>query len=159
MREPKNTLLILYLFLIITIAPVMHVNSATAEEIDAINPNQTFDFVFLLAGNTISVSSTQITPYGYHSIWIASRGNWTLTANLQNITSSASGFWFLTFLGTGGEIGRGFSMGIIPATNPPIKIEIGSDFSLAVATIFLYITSPVDAENPVSHTIRIVPNT
>ena len=78
MRKPKRIPLIMNISLIITIALLMHVNSSKAEEVDIIKPNQTFDYVVLLEGNTINVSTTQTTPS-----WPASRraastpGPWT----------------------------------------------------------------------------------
>ena len=158
MKEQKRTLQILGLLFIINIVAIIPVNYTNAEESYVITPNQTFDYVVLLSGNSISITATQAVPFGYHSIWLTSMGNRNLTANLQSISSSANGLWFLSLMGTGGQKGRDFSLGVIPATSPPAEIEIGGDISFAFVTVFLYITSSVDADNPVDYTIRIAPS-
>ena len=157
MKKPKRALQILNLLLIINITAIMHVNNASAQESHVITPKQGFDYVVLLSGNSINITTTQATPLGVHSIWLTSIGNWNLTANMQRISSSASGFWFLSLMGTGGQKGRDFSLGVIPATSPPAEIEIGADVSFAFVTVFLYVTSQVDVDNPIEYTIRITP--
>jgi hypothetical protein len=135
----------------------MQVDSTKAEELNIIKPNQSFDYIVLLSGNSINITTTQAVPFGVHSIWLTSIGNRNLTANMQRISSAASGLWFLSLVGTGGEKGRDFSLGTIPTTSPPAEIEIGVNLSFVFVTVFLYVTSPVDTENPVSYTIRIAP--
>jgi len=157
MKKPKGTLQILNLLLIIYIIAIINVDNLKAEESNIITPTQSFDYVVLLSGNSINITTTQATPFGFHSVWLTSIGNWNLTANMQRISSSASGFWLLSLMGTGGQKGRDFSLGVIPATSPPAEIEIGGNVSFAFVTVFLYVTSQVDADNPIEYTIRIAP--
>lgn len=119
--------------------------------------NQGFRFVTLLSGNTINVVTTQINPFGVHSVFVTSIGNRTLTASVQKLTDSASGLWFVSLFGTGGTKWIGSSVGVIPATSPAAQIDIGGELSFALATVTLFVTSPVDAENPVSCTLKIGP--
>ena len=157
MKKPKGTLQILNPLLIIYIIAIINVDNLKAEESHIITPTQSFDYVVLLSGNSINITTTQATPFGFHSVWLTSIGNWNLTANMQRISSSASGFWLLSLMGTGGQKGRDFSLGVIPATSPPAEIEIGGNVSFAFVTVFLYVTSPIDADNPIEYTIRIAP--
>jgi len=140
---------------LISIALLFYTAHAIAD--DGENPNPSFRYVTLLSGNTINVVTTQITPFGVHSVFVTSIGNRTLTANVSNLTASASGLWFVSLFGTGGIKWTGSSFGVIPATSPAAQIDIGPEVSFALATATLFLISPVDVENPVSCTLKIAP--
>jgi len=155
LQRTKSILLIMNIAFMITVVLLSYTLPAIADELQVITPNQSFSYVILLSGNTINISNTQITPFGAHSVFVTSIGNRTLSANLQSLTSSASGLWFISLFGTGGRTWAGFSMGVIPATSPAAIIDIGSGVSFALATVNLFVTSSVDVDNPVSATLRI----
>ena len=140
---------------LIIIALLLYTAHAIADEGE--NPNPSFRYVTLLSGNTINVVTTQITPFGVHSVFVTSIGNRTLSANISKLTDSASGLWFVSLFGTGGVKWSSASLGIIPATSPAAQIDIGREVSFALATVTLFVISPVDAENPVSCTLKIAP--
>jgi hypothetical protein len=143
------------ILLLISSALLFYTVHARAD--DAEQSNQNFRYVTLLSGNNINVVTTQITPFGVHSVFVTSIGNRTLTANVSNLTASASGLWFVSLFGTGGVKWADSSLGVIPATSPAAQIDIGREVSFALATVTLFVTSPVDAENPVSCTMKIAP--
>ena len=140
---------------LIIIALLFYTTPAIADESHVIKPNQSFKFVTLLQGNSINITTSQITPFGVHSIFVTSIGNKTLSANMQQITGSASGLWFISLFGTGAQEWADFSLGVIPATSSAALIDIGFEMSFALATVSIFVTSPVDAENPVSYTLKI----
>ena len=155
--ESKKTSSVLILPLIINLTLLLYAISATADESQVKTPNHSFRYVTLLSENIINITATQVTPFGVHSVFVTSIGNRTLSANLQKLPDSASGFWFIALFGTGAGEWADFSLGIIPATSPAALINIGRELSFALATVSLFVTSPVDAENPVSYTLRIAP--
>lgn len=150
----KKTAPVLIVSLII-IALLFYTAPAIADDGEKSNPS--FRYVTLLSGNTINVVTTQMTPFGVHSVFVTSIGNRTLTANVSNLTASASGLWFVSLFGTGGVKWTDASLGVIPATSPAAQIDIGREVSFALATVSLFVISPVDAENPVSCTLKIAP--
>lgn len=153
LKEFKKESPVLMVWLIIALL----IATAPAVADDAEIPAQSFNYVTLLSGNTINVVTTQINPFGVHSVFVTSIGNRTLTASVQKLTDSASGLWFVSLFGTGGTKWIGSSVGVIPATSPAAQIDIGGELSFALATVTLFVTSPVDAENPVSCTLKIGP--
>ena len=159
LQEFKKASPVLTIWLIIALLIVTVPAAADDAEIpdDAETPGQSLKFVTLLSGNTINVVTTQIIPFGVHSVFVTSIGNRTLTASVQKLTDSASGLWFVSLFGTGGTKWISSSVGVIPATSPAAQIDIGREVSFALATVTLFVTSPVDAENPVSCTLKIAP--
>ena len=155
LQEFKKTSAVLILPLIITLVLLFYTAPAVAD--DGETPNQSFRYVTLLSGNSINVVTTQIIPFGVHTVFVTSIGNRTLTASVQKLTDLASGLWFISLFGTGGTKWISSSVGVIPATSPAAQIDIGREVSFALATVTLFVTSPVDAENPVSCTLKIAP--
>lgn len=155
LKEFRKTSALLILLLIISLVLLVYNGPAIAD--DGETPDPSFRYVTLLSGNTINVVTTQIIPFGVHSVFVTSIGNRTLTASVQNLTGSASGLWFVSLFGTGGTKWISSSVGVIPATSPAAQIDIGGELSFALATVTLLVTSPVDEENPVSCTLKIGP--
>jgi len=153
----KSILLILNAASMITVILLLYSTPAKADDSQDILLSQSFTYVTLLSGNAINITNTQTTPFGVHSVFVTSIGNNTLSANMQSIANAASGLWFISLFGTGGRTWADFSLGVIPATNPAAVIDIGSSVGFSLATATLLVTSPLDAENPVSSTIRIAP--
>ena len=141
----------------ITLLLLFYAAPAIANDSRVINPNQTFEYVTLLSGNAINISNTQVIPFEVHNVFLTSIGNKALSANLQNFTGGGSGLWFIYLFGTGGKTWADFSVGVIPATGPAAIIDIGGNLSFALATVSLFVTSPVDGDNPLGFTLRIAP--
>ena len=156
-QRTKSILLILHVASMITAVFLFYSTPAGADDAQDTTPLQTFSYITLLSGNAINITNTQTTPLGVHSVFVTSVGNNTLSANMQSIANAASGLWFISLFGTGGRTWADFSVGVIPATNPAAAIDIGSGVGFSLATATLLVTSPLDAEKPVSSTIRITP--
>lgn len=157
LQEMKGASLIMHRSSMITLLLLFYAAPAIANDSRAITPSQNFEYVTLLSGNAINISNTQVIPFEVHSVFVTSIGNKALSVNLQNFTGARSGLWFIYLFGTGGRTWGDFSVGIIPATGPAAVIDIGSGLSFAVATISLFVTSPVAVDNPLGFTLRIAP--
>ena len=154
LKEFKKISPVLLISLIIIVL-LFETTPAITDEV--IKPSQSFRYVTLLAENTINITTSQTTPFGVHSVFVTSIGNRTLSANLQKFTDAESGLWIISLFGTGGIKWTGSSFGVIPATSPAAQIDIGREVSFALATVSLFITSPVDADNPARYTLKIAP--
>ena len=141
----------------ITLLLLFYPVPAAADNSLPITPKQNFQYITLLSGNAINISNTQVIPFEAHSVFVTSIGNNALSANIQNFSGGGSGLWFIYLLGTGGKTWADFSVGVIPATSPAAVIDIGSNLSFALVTVSLYVTSPVDVDNPLGFTLRITP--
>lgn len=157
LQKMKRASLIMHRSSMITLLLLFYAAPAIANDFRVITPNQNFEFVTLLSGNAINISNTQVIPFEVHSVFVTSIGNKALSANLQNFTGAGSGLWFIYLFGTGGKTWADFSMGVIPATGPAAVIDIGSGLGFALATVSLFVTSPVAVDNPLGFTLRIAP--
>jgi hypothetical protein len=130
-----------------------HVNFAGAGDIDL---NQAMDTVSLLSGQSASFTTTQTTPFSFHSVGVLSIKNKRLTATFTANTSGASGFWLLTMIGTGKinwyDIGYGFTF---PSGGPTAEVDVSRGISFGLATVSVFLTSPVSAETPFKYSIKV----
>ena len=146
------------LSLIIIISLLIHVNFAKAEEIEDINLNDvSFDIAILFPGQSATFSTTQSTPFDFHAVIVISIFNRTLSASLTNISSSASGLWFITIFGTGLKTSAAYAFGTAPWEGQSAQIEMGQGAGFALVTGTLYLTNDVSAEDPVSYDIIVGP--
>jgi len=150
-KRARKTFLPMCLSLIITFAFLIHVNFLRAEEIERIGPNQTFDFVLLLEGQTATLNTSQPAPIGAHTVGVVSIGNPTMSAELRSISSDATGMWWIMLMGTGGKDWADFAYGIVPFAGEAAKIDINQGVSYGFATGGLILTSPP----PASYSIKI----
>ena len=157
LQTMKSVSPIMNLVSMITLLLLFYPVPAAADNSLPITPKQNFQYVTLLSGNAINITNTQVIPFEVHSVFVTSIGNNALSANIQNFSGGGSGLWFIYFLGTGGKTWADFSVGVIPATSPAAVIDIGSNLSFALVTVSLYVTSPVDLDNPLGFTLRITP--
>ena len=157
LQKMKRVSLIMNRSSIITLLILFYAAPAVANDSRVITPNQNFEYVTLLSGNAINITNTQVIPFEVHSVFVTSIGNNALSANIQNFSGGGSGLWFIYLLGTGGKTWADFSVGVIPATGPAAVIDIGSNLSFAIATVSLFVTSPVDSDSPLGFTLRLAP--
>ena len=104
-------------------------------------------FVTLFQGQSATVSFSQEAPFGVSSVFVTSIGNRTMSANFSGSSSvsglpgqDATGFWFISILGTGGVNFFDLGGGYIPLSggqNAIIDIGEGVSFCLATASVFL----------------------
>ena len=157
LEKMKSGSLILNRVSMIVLLLLFYAFPAVASDSPAIIPNQNFQYVTLLSGNGINISNTQAVPFEVHSVFVTSIGNNALSANIQSFAGTGSGLWFIYLFGTGGKTWADFSVGVIPATGPAAVIDIGSNLSFALAMFSLFVTSPVDVDNPLGFTLRVSP--
>jgi hypothetical protein len=155
LKQAETTSLFMSLLLIITLALLIQVNSARAKEAEAITPNLGFDYFLLLEGQSVTSSTTQTIPFDLYTVGIVSIGNDTLSASLSVRETEATGFWWVSIIGTGGIYWYDFEFGIIPVSGSSASINVSKVISLALAIGGLYLTSPVSAEDPVKYNITV----
>jgi len=154
-RHKRSNMKSLFMnFSLITIFVLLiHVNFAGAGDID---PNQAMDTVSLLSGQSASFSTTQNTPFGFHSVGVLSIKNKKLTATFTANSTGASGFWLLTMIGTGKRnwfgIGYGFTF---PSGGLTAAVDVSQGISFGLATVSVFLTSPVSAATPFRYSIRV----
>ena len=141
-------------FSLITIFVLLiHVNFAGAGDI---GPNQAMDTVSLLSGQSYTFSTTQTTPFGSHSVGVLSIKNKKLTATFTANSTGASGFWLLTMIGTGKRNWFGMGYGFtFPSGGLTAAVDVSNEISLGLATVTLFLTSPVSAATPFRYSIRV----
>jgi hypothetical protein len=157
-KGAKTLSKVMVTFLIIAL--LLPVNFVKAVEISEINPATVFDFVLVMEGQTASVSSTQITPFDFQTIGIASIGNITLTAslNMSGLTPADPkpfGYWWVSIMDIGGRIWFDLVFGAPNVAGPGAKIDVYGGLGFAFVTGGTSLTSPVSAENPAKYTITV----
>ena len=145
-------------FLIITFVLLININFAGAGGLGSIGANQGFDSVVLFKDQSRTFTTTQSTPSGASNIVFLSIGNEVVSGELRNITSTATGVWWVNVaaLGGAGAVGSwsDFKFGLIPFSGLLAQVTAGP-MSPGIVLGGLYITSPVSAEEPVSYSIKV----
>ena len=149
------------LSLYITISLLTSAQFVRANE-SAATPGQFgLDYFLLLENQSVSSSVVLTSSSGNHTIGIASIGNNQLSASISIFVPSteagteATGFWWLSILGTGGKYWSDLKFGIIPVTGPTVSIDIGKVFSFGLIIGGIILDSPVSVEDPVTYTISV----
>jgi hypothetical protein len=125
------------LFLIITVGILLGVTPVIAQETEDIAPDQGFDLVTILQGQAASVSVSQSTPYGFHTVFVTTIGNSSLTAALTPKSGAGMGWWTLMVIGARSRLFADYSFGLIPWTGNTVTIDIPSPgFGLVLASAF-----------------------
>ena len=152
----KRTSLFVSLSLIITFAFIINVNPAGAEDIGAINPSQTFDTMLLLTGQNATSATSSTQPASFHTIWVTSIGNSTLSAEITvSGPSEASGLAWVMLFGTGGANWGNIFFGPVPNKGIKTKIDIAKDLSFAIVMGGVLLTTPVDTDDPAKYSIKV----
>ena len=133
------------LSLIITFAFLINANLAGA---------QTFDTMLLLEGQTASSSTSATTPAAFHSIWVTSIGNSTLSATLNGPSGESGVAWVMLF-GTGGANWGDFAFGPVPNSGIKATIQIGQGLSFSIVMGGILLTTPVSVEDSVKYSINV----
>lgn len=151
----RMRMVILSLSLMVVFGLLMNGNEVQAQE--------GLKFVTLFQGQSASVSFSQNTPFGVRSVFVTSIGNRTMSASFSGSSSvsgvpgqDATGFWFISILGTGGVNFFDLGAGYIPLSggqNALIDIGNGVSFGLATASVFL--TSPGEGEDSYGYSVRV----
>ena len=125
------------LFVIVTFGILLGVSTVTAQETETIAPNQGFDLVTILQGQSASVAVSQTTPFGFHSVFVTTIGNSTLTAALTPKAGAGAGWWTLMVIGARSRTFTAFSYGLLPWSGPAVTIDIPSPgFGLVLSSAF-----------------------
>jgi hypothetical protein len=123
------------LFLIITVGILLGVTPVIAQE--EIAPEQGFDIVTILQGQAASVSVSQSTAYGFHTVFVTTIGNSSLTAALTPKSGAGMGWWTLMVIGARSRLFADYSFGLIPWTGNTVTIDIPSPgFGVVLASAF-----------------------
>jgi len=123
------------LFLIIAVGMVLGVATVTAQE--DIAPDQTFDIVTILQGQSASVTVTQTTPYSFHTVFVTSIGNSSLTAALTPRSGAGMGWWSVMVIGARSRTFVDYSFGLVPWSGTAATVDIPSPgFGLVLASQF-----------------------
>jgi hypothetical protein len=134
------------LLLIITVGILFGVTAVAAQETEAIAPDQGFDIVTVLQGQTASVGVTQATNYGFHTVFVTTIGNSSLTAALTPKTiptGSGSGWWTLMVIGARSRIFVDYSFGLVPWTGNTVTIDMPSPgFGVVLSSMFYTVLPP-----------------
>ncbi len=143
-------------FLIITFFLLININFAGAGGLGSIGANQGFDSVVLFKDQSRTFTTTQSTPSGASNIFFLSIGNEVVSGELRNITSTATGVWWVSSIATWGAGTSWFDLkfGLIPFSGLLAQVTAGP-MSPGIVLGGLYITSPVSAEEPVSYSIKV----
>jgi len=124
------------LLLILTVGILFGVTTVTAQETEDITPDQGFDIITILQGQSASVSVSQTTSYSFHSVFVTSIGNSTLTAALTP-RSGGAGWWTVMVIGARSRTFIDYSFGLVPWGGTSATVDIPSPgFGLVLATQF-----------------------
>jgi hypothetical protein len=125
-------------FLIIAFGAFLGVTAVAAQGTEDIAPDQSFDIITLLQGQSGSVSVSQNAPFGFHSVFVTSIGNDSVGATLQSITSNTLGWWTLMVIGYRSRTLVDFSYGLVPWSGQRATIDLTEDagFALVLSTVF-----------------------
>ena len=159
-RRIKRTLLLGIFTVIITVAFVINSTYGSAKEIDDINPAVGFESIVLQKGETATYSIVTTTPFDVHTVSFLSLGNATISANVIDITSTASGIWWVALMGTAPrnwyDFSYGFYVGVAPHPGTGTQINVNKTFSFGLAIGCLILDpAAVSAESPVEYSIKI----
>ena len=125
-------------FLIIAFGAFLGVTAVAAQGTEDIAPDQSFDIITLLQGQSATLSVSQNTPYGFHSVFVTSLGNSSISAKLQSITSNTLGWWTVMLIGYRSRTLVDFSFGLVPWSGQAVTIDLTEDrgFGLVLSTVF-----------------------
>lgn len=127
---------VLSLLMIITFGFLLGVTAVSAQEIEDITPDQGFDIITILQGQSASVSVSQTTNYGFHTVFVTTIGNSSLTAALTP-KSGGAGWWTLMVIGARSRTFIAYSFGLVPWTGAPATVDIPSPgFGLVLSSMF-----------------------
>jgi hypothetical protein len=125
------------LFVIITFGILLGVTTVIAQETEEIAPDQGFDIITILQGQSASVSVSQSTNYGFHTVFVTTIGNSSLTAALTPKAGAGTGWWTLMVIGARSRLFADFAFGLIPWTGNTVTIDIPSPgFGLVLTSVF-----------------------
>ena len=125
-------------FLIIAFGAFLGVTAVAAQGTEDIAPDQSFDIITLLQGQSATLSVSQNTPYGFHSVFVTSLGNSSITARLQSLTPNTMGWWTVMLIGYRSRTLVDFSFGLVPWSGQGVTIDLTEDrgFGLVLSTVF-----------------------
>ena len=125
-------------FLIIAFGAFLGVTAVAAQGTEDIAPDQSFDIITLLQGQSATLSVSQNTPYGFHSVFVTSLGNSSITARLQSLTPNTMGWWTVMLIGYRSRTLVDFSFGLVPWSGQAVTIDLTEDrgFGLVLSTVF-----------------------
>jgi len=123
------------LFLMITFGIFFGVTTVAAEEIA---PDQSFDIITLLQGQSATLSVSQSTPFGFHTVFVTSVGNATLGASLVGLTPNTMGWWTLMVIGARSRTFVDYSFGLVPWSGQRAQVDIppSGGFGLVLSSVF-----------------------
>ena len=153
-QDVKRTFLSVIFSLLIATGLLTQVNCVEAGDI---GPNQGFDSVVVFGGQSKSITATQAVPFGSHGVFILSVDNVSLYCSMSFTTTTATGFWTLMTITFGSMIPLDIAWGFIPLSGNNTRNDVPAiGVGVTVANVFL--TSPVDAANPVKYSINVSGN-
>ena len=141
----KRTCLFVSLSLIITFAFMINADLTRA---------QTFDTMFLLEGQGASSGATSPNPASFHTIWVTSIGNSTLSATISGPSNHSGIAWVMIF-GTGGANWGDIAFGPVPNSGIKVLIDIGKELSFATVIGGVILTTPVSEDDPAGYGFSI----
>ena len=124
-------------FLIIAFGAFLGVTAVAAQETEDIAPDQTYDIITLLQGQSASLSVSQTAPFGVHSVFVTTIGNDSLGATLQSLTPNTLGWWTLIVIGARSRTFVDYSFGLVPWSGQRAQVDIPSPgYGLVLSTVF-----------------------
>jgi len=125
-------------FLIIAFVAFLGLTAVAAQETEDIAPDQTYDIITLLQGQSATLGVSQTAPFGFHSVFVTSIGNPSIGATLTGITSNTMGWWTVMLIGYRSRTLVDFSYGLVPWSGPKATIDLTEDrgFGLVLSTVF-----------------------
>jgi hypothetical protein len=125
-------------FLIIAFGAFLGVTAVAAQGTEDIAPDQSFHIINLLQGQSGSLTVSQNTPYGFHSVFVTSLGNASMSAKIQSITPNTLGWWTVMLIGYRSRTLVDFQLGLVPWSGPAAVIDLTEDrgFGLVLSTVF-----------------------
>ena len=124
-------------FLIIAFGIFLGATAVAAQETEDIAPDQSFDIITLLQGQSATLGVSVTTPFSVHSVFVTTIGNASLGATLSGITSKTMGWWTLMVIGARSRTFIDYSFGLVPWGGQKQVVDIPSPgFGLVLSTVF-----------------------
>jgi len=140
-KKVKGNSLFMSLALIITLALLINLNPARAENIEQDFTIGPVSFVPLLLGQDYVINLTAVSSFGFHTVLIASYGNGTSSFKMQGM-NDGFGFWTTTLIGSGGRNWFDITTGFWPYNGEAAMVDISENLSFSLGTATYFISDP-----------------
>lgn len=129
---------IMSLLMVFAFAISLGVTAVSAQEAEEITPDQGFQSIILLQGQSASLTVSQTAPFGWNTFFVTSIGNATLSGKLTPVGTDALGWWTVMVIGARSRTFIDYAFGLVPWAGQSAIVDIPSPgYGIVLTTVFL----------------------